>query len=149
MSRWISLVAVSAIAVLAAGCGNSEQNDYVDQVNELQNQLVAQVSDAVGGAAPTTPKEAAAVAADLEQIFSQSADDFAAVTPPDEVADLHGQLVDQIRQIADQIKQAEQAFNSGDAQAASQAAIELQTATSGAQTQLNSIIDQINAQFGN
>lgn len=143
-----SVLAIAAVAVIAVGCGDvEEQNDYVEQVNALQNELVAEVTDAVSGTPPSNPRQAAAVAGELGDIFSASADDIEAVTPPEEVADLHAQLVETIREIADQIASAEDAFTSGNAQEAAQAATELQNATNSAQTELNSLIDQINAEF--
>lgn len=144
-----TVVAATATALLGAGCGNGEQNDYVDQINALQNQLVDQVTEVVSGDPPTNPRQAANVAGDLSQVFADGADEIEAVDPPEEVADLHQQLVDAIRNISDQIDTAQQAFTSGNAEEASQAAIELQNATGSAQTQLNSLIDQINAEFSN
>ncbi len=69
--------------------------------------------------------------------------------PPEEVAELHQQLVDQISQIADQVESAEDAFTSGSQQAASQAAIELQNAGTAAQTELDQIIGAINNELQN
>ena len=71
------------------------------------------------------------------------------MTPPEEVADLHAQLVGELRQIADRIAKAEDAFRDADAQQAAEAATELQQATNQAQTDLNELIDEINAEFGN
>jgi Family of unknown function (DUF6376) len=144
-----SLFAVAAILALVAGCGNEEQNDYVDEVNALQTELVSQVTEATSGSVPTTPEEAAEVAGELAQVFADGAEEFEAVSPPEEVADLHAQLVEQIRGIADQVEAAEEAFNSGNAQEASQAALELQQAGNEAQTALDDLISQINDELQN
>ena len=137
---------VLASALLAAGCGDSgEKNDYVDEVNQLQNDLVTQVTQATAGANPTTQKQAADYAGTIAGIFGSAADDFAAVDPPEDVADLHSQLVDAIRSIADDTKKAEQTLRTGSPQEAQKALTDLQTAASDAQTQLNSLIDEINA----
>lgn len=150
MRRSASLLAVGAIAATLAGCGNDEQNEYVDEVNALQNELVAEVGDVTtSGSVPTTPQQAADVAGELAQVFEEGAEQFEAVTPPEEVADLHAQLVEQIQAIADQVADAEEAFRSGDAQEASQAAIALQEAANDAQTALNGLIDRINEELGN
>jgi hypothetical protein len=149
MRRIASLIAVAAIAPVVAGCGNEEQNDYVDEVNSLQTELVDRVTEATAGSVPTTPQEAAEVAGQLAQVFADGADEFEAVSPPEEVADLHTQLVEQIRGIADQVEAAEEAFNSGNAQQASQAALDLQEAGNEAQTALNDLISQINDELQN
>lgn len=147
MRKLASMLAI--VATVATGCGSADgQDEYVDQVNVLQGELVDEVTATVSGAAPSTSKEAAAVADELEQVFNASADRIEAVTAPEEVADLHTRLVDEIRQIADQIARAEEAFTSGDAQEAAEAATDLQAATSQAQNRLNALIDQINAEFG-
>lgn len=148
MIKFASMLAVGAVALIAAGCGDvEEQNDYVDQVNALQTELVSEVTAVVSGTPPSNAQQAADVAGELGDVFSASADDIEAVTPPEEVADLHAELVEKIRDIADQITAAEEAFTSGNAQEAAQAATELQSATNSAQTELNSLIDQINAEF--
>ena len=147
MPRLAKALAFVAVVAFVGGCGNGEQNDYVDEVNQLQNELVANVSDAVAGSTPSTPKDAARIAGDLQQVFEDGAGSFAEVDPPEEVADLHQQLVDQIQAIADQVGEAEDAFTSGSAQQASEAAIALQNAGNEAQTDLDTIIDQINEQL--
>jgi uncharacterized phage infection (PIP) family protein YhgE len=135
-----------AFALIAAGCGDSgEKNDYVDQVNQLQTDLVDQVTQVTTDATPSTQKEAADYAGRVAEVFSQSADDFAAVDPPEDVADLHQQLVEEIRSIAQDTKKAEQTLRTGSPQEAQRALTDLQTAASDAQTQLNSLIDEINA----
>lgn len=145
-----TMVAIATAAAIAAGCGSAdEQNEYVDEVNASQVDLVDEIRATVSGAAPSTPNEAATVAAELEGIFEGSADEIDAVTPPEEVADLHAQLVGELRQIADRIAKAEDAFRDADAQQAAEAATELQQATNQAQTDLNELIDEINAEFGN
>jgi hypothetical protein len=136
---------VLAVALLAAGCGDTgEKNDYVDEVNQLQTDLVEQVTKATTSANPTTQKQAADYAGTIADIFSKAADDFAAVDPPEDVADLHSQLVDEIRSIAADTKKAEQTLRSGSPQEAQKALTDLQTAASDAQNQLNSLIDEIN-----
>jgi outer membrane murein-binding lipoprotein Lpp len=142
--RLILAIAVVA-SLLAAGCGDGdEKNDYVAEVNELQNDLVADVT-AAAGQTPTSQKEAADYAGEIAAVFSQAADRFAAVEPPQDVADLHSQLVDQIRSIAAQTRRAEQTLRNGTPEEAQKALRKLQTAATDAQNRLNMLIDEINA----
>ena len=135
---------------MIAGCGDSEEkNDYVDQINELQLTYVDDVTEVVSGTPPTSPEAAAEVAGNLGDVTQGLADDIAAVEPPEEVADLQEQLVGTVEDIAAQIEDAEETLANGNPQEAAQAATALQTATSEAQTELGSIIDQINSELQN
>lgn len=150
MNRVLCAVGVLllAAALALAACGsNEEDNDYVEQVNEIQNRLVEEVTETVSGEPPANPKAAAEVAADLEGVFTITADDFEAVEPPQDVADLHDELVAAIRGVGGRIGEAEKAFASGSSKQAARAALELQTATADLQPQLTALIDDINAQL--
>ena len=131
---------------LIAGCGDSEEkNDYVDEVNELQLAYVEDVNQLVSGAPPTSPNELGQVATDLAGLTEDLAVDIDSVEPPDEVTDLHEQLVDELKGVAAQIEDAEAQISSGNPQEAVQAATELQQATTDARTELDSIISEINS----
>ena len=142
------VIAIAAAAGIAAGCGNGEQNDYVDQVNAIQ-QDIADAATEAGSSAPSNPQEAADVGHQIADAFAQGADDLEAVDPPEEVADLHQQLTDELSTVSDDINQAADTFESGNAQQAAQAAVDLQSSVTEAQTTVNSLIDQINSEFGN
>jgi uncharacterized phage infection (PIP) family protein YhgE len=141
-------ISVGAAAAIAAGCGNGAQNDYVDQVNNIQQQIVDEATSATAST-PSNPQEAADAGRQIADAFQNGADDLAALDPPSEVADLNDQLQQELSSVADQINHAADSFESGNAQQAAQAAVELQSSVTEAQSQLNSLIDQINAQFGN
>ncbi len=141
------VIAVGAAGAIAAGCGNEEQNDYVDEVNSIQ-QEIADAATQAGSTPATNPQEAAEVGRQIADAFAQGAADLEAVDPPEEVADLHQQLIDQLSTVADDINNAADAFESGNAQQAQQAAVELQQSVTTAQTEVDSLIDQINSEFG-
>ena len=84
---------VAAAALALAACGNSEQNDYVDQVNDVQNQFLDTMTQ-VASTPPTNPKEAGQLVSDMQDAFTTAADDLEGIEPPDDVADLHQQLID-------------------------------------------------------
>lgn len=140
------LLVCAALALVACG-SNEEDNDYVEQVNEIQNRLVEEVTETVSGEPPADPKAAAEVAGDLEGVFTSTADEFEAVEPPQDVADLHDELVAAIRSVGARIGEAEKAFASGSSKQAARAALELQTATTDLQPQLTALIDDINARL--
>jgi hypothetical protein len=142
------VVSLAAAAGIAAGCGNGEQNDYVDQVNAIQ-QDIADAATEAGSSAPSNPQEAADVGHQIADAFDQGAQDLQGVDPPEEVSDLHQQLTDELSSVAADINKAADTFESGNAQQAAQAAVELQQSVTTAQTEVNSLIDQINSEFGN
>jgi hypothetical protein len=148
-ARVLSVVfAIGAAAAIAAGCGNEEQNDYVDQVNAIQEDIAAAATEA-SSSAPSNPKEAAQAGHQIADAFAAGADDLAAIDPPEDVADLHQQLTDELSGVAEDIDSAADTFETGNAQQAAAAAVDLQTSVTEAQTEVNSLIDQINSEFGN
>jgi hypothetical protein len=146
MKRVAGILAVAAIVV---GCGNEAQNDYVDEVNRLQAELVDEVTETVSGNVPSSPDGAAELAEKLEAVFAEGADRLEEVSVPDEVAELHTQLVEQYRAAAEQVASVEDAFSSGDPQVASQALLELQNASNELQSEFNTLIEEINAELQN
>jgi hypothetical protein len=143
------LAAISIAAATLAACGNEEQNDYVDQVNNLQNRLLDEITAATSGAAPSNARQAAEIPQQLQVSFDNMADDLEAISAPDEVASLNDELVATLREIADQFADAQKALSSGNAQQAAAGLSDLQSSATQAQTELNSLIDQINAEFEN
>ena len=108
MTKLTALAATVAIAIVAAGCGSvAEQNDYVEQVNAEQTQLLDSIGKIVSGPAPTNSQQAAEVAGNLSRAFATSADEIEAIEPPDNVAELHGQLVDGMRGLSDRLREAQ------------------------------------------
>ena len=145
--RLLAVLIAAALAVSACG-SDDEANDYADQVNEIQSRLVGDVTETVSDGPPADTEAAAEVAADLRRVFANSAGELAAIAPPEEVADLHDELVRAIRGVGIRIGRAEQAFADGTPEQATRAARELQSATADLQSELRTLIDAINAQLG-
>ena len=83
----------------------------------------------------------------LSRAFATSADEIEAIEPPDNVAELHGQLVDGMRGLSDRLREAQRALAGGNAQRAAEAAADLQRETSKAQARIQDLIDRINAEL--
>jgi hypothetical protein len=140
--------AMIAAALTVGACGSDDEvNDYVDRVNEIQGALVEDVNETVSSP-PADVEAAAEVAADLRSVFAGTANELASIEPPQDVAALHDDLVGAIRGVGARIGRAERAFASGNPERAARAARELQAATTDLQTQLRTLIDDINAQLG-
>jgi hypothetical protein len=142
-----AMVAFALVAALAlAACGNEEQNDYVDEVNAVQNAFLDEMT-AVAATPPTNASQAGDVVGRMQEAFTTAAEDFEGIDPPDEVAELHDELIATMSDLGDQIGQLQDALQSGNAQQAQQAAVELQSALAEAQTRVTELTDQINAEF--
>jgi hypothetical protein len=143
----LTLVCAATVALAVAGCGNAEKNDYVDQVNAIQTDVQAQATSAFAELGSGGPNAAADVAKKLQALFTSAADQLEAVDPPDDVADLHAQLVAEVRKIGDESGAAADGFASGNPQQIQQSSQDLQKAASTFQTEFSSLIDQINAKL--
>jgi predicted RNA-binding protein with PIN domain len=136
---------VFALALLVGGCGQDEQaNEYVDRVNAIQSDLVAEIT-ALAADTPSSQEQAADYAREIAAIFSRAADRFAAVEPPQDVANMHAQVVEQIRAIATETRRAGRTLREGTPEEAQKALAKLEAISTHAQNRLNLLIDEINA----
>lgn len=142
----LCLAAVAALALAACG-GDDESNDYVDDVNAVQNEFLDTMTE-VASTPPTTPAQAGDVVSEMEDAFSAAADDLEAIEPPEEVADLHDELITTMSDLGDQVAGLGEALTSGNPQQTTQAATELQASLTEAQTEVTSLTDQINEELG-
>ncbi|HEX2127588.1 MAG TPA: DUF6376 family protein [Solirubrobacterales bacterium] len=136
-----------AAALVVPACGSEENNDYVDEVNELQGAYVEDVTD-LTSVAPSSPDAVAKTAADLADLTARLASDIEDVEPPDDVAELHQQLVGELDKVADQIGGLEEDLAGSNPQQAVQAATDLTSAITRSQTEIQSLIGQINEELG-
>lgn len=142
----LALALAVVLTVFVAACGNEEENDYVDRVNELQLTYVDDVSELTSSPASGSAS-VAETATDLAELTSGLAADIEAVEPPDQVADLHQRLVDELENVAEQVGSLEERLSDANQQQAIKAASELTSAVTESQTELQSLINQINEEL--
>jgi len=97
----IGLAAAAALGLAACGEDTAEQNDYVDEVNGVTstlNEELARISSEATSIG--NPEEAADAFASFSDSLEQAADEIAAIDPPDEVAELHDRLVQEVETLA-------------------------------------------------
>jgi outer membrane murein-binding lipoprotein Lpp len=90
------LAAFAVLAVLAlVGCNsNEDEQDYVDRLNEITEVLRDDVDQlSKDGKAVGDPQATADVYEGFAAKFGQAATDAAKLTPPDQISDLHDQIV--------------------------------------------------------
>jgi microcystin degradation protein MlrC len=92
---WTPLLALAAVLALLGACGsNSDEDDYVDRLNQITEVLrkdVAQLSK--DGKAVGDPQATAEVYDRFADEFGQAAADAAELSPPDQISELHHQIV--------------------------------------------------------
>jgi hypothetical protein len=141
--RTALLAALTLTLVAATGCGGDtkENNEYVDAVNKAQNDFVAGVNKVQSMGASTKPED---VFTQLNTAIDKVIADLKAVDPPDDVKDLHNQLIAEMGKFDTSIATAADALKSNDPQKISEAQVALGTDVSQIGTKVSSIITEIN-----
>jgi hypothetical protein len=143
---WPVLIVV-AFALVASGCGsdNKAANDYVDSVNQAQNQFATKFDQL---SAQITSTSTAAQDRQTLDGFRQAIDkvvaDFRAVKAPDKVKPLHDKLIAEVSAYGVEIDKAKGAFADDDPQAIVKAQADLVNAVTKVQAQINQTIADIN-----
>ncbi len=139
LSRLFVLLLLVAGLALIAGCGGEEEGGGEDTTTATEStstsedggaatkdEYEARVRDALVAVTETratldeitdakTADDLAAGVAELRGTYSDVADDLRALTPPEEVADLHTRLVDASDEIAQAATDTEESIRGGDA----------------------------------
>ena len=139
------LVAASALALAACGEDTEEKNAYVDAVNEVTTTLNEGLTEISSGAAATSPDQAATVFADFGEQLDAAATDIEAIDPPEDVADLHDQLVTQVEDLGATATNAADEVEAGGAAAVTGVATEFVAEATTASTEVDSTITEINS----
>lgn len=149
MTRVIRSAALATLALcvaVIAGCGDTAANNtYVDAVNKAQNDFAAAISGLQDDAAKATgPDGARKVFDNLGAEIDTVVADLQAIQAPDEVADLHEQLVDQVSQFGTSVDTAAESLTSNDPQKLTEAQAEFSREVSEVGTQISGTIAEIN-----
>jgi hypothetical protein len=132
-------------ALLAACGGTDEKNDYVDEINALQQSYQSQIGQS---SVPTNLAEVRALSKKAAELDDRLAADVAAVEPPGDVEDLHAQLVTTLEESAATTADLEQVVRSTSNRRELQRAIaEADRNTEATIDEFNSLIDQINEEL--
>jgi hypothetical protein len=145
--RLLTLALVAAAALFVAACDGdtSERNDYVDEVNEVQNTLQSDISNL--SQTPQSPEQLVGFYEDTIASLRSAVDSLESIEPPDEVAELHDQLITEVQDLADVITGAVDEIEQGGAAALPGAVSQLATEGTKIQTEFSSTIDEINSKL--
>jgi hypothetical protein len=142
----LCLAAASALALTACDEDTAENNDYVDQVNEISERLQASVTE-VTSASGNDP---ATVGTTLETVageFQTAADDLSEVDPPEDVADLHDDMVEDIETLSTEAQSAADEVGQGGVAASVGALQQFATEATRLGTEIDTTISEINSKL--
>jgi hypothetical protein len=132
-------------ALLAACSSSDDKNAYVDEINALQQDYQAEITEL---GVPTTLPEVRELAATASDLDAQLAADVAAVDPPEEVADLHEELIAALEDSAAVTAEVEQIVSTTRDRAELQRAIaEANRNSETTIAEFNDLIDRINEEL--
>lgn len=96
----IALAATASLALAACDGDTAENNEYVDQVNEVSSTLLSSVESLPAGSG--SPQQ---ISGSLDKVAAQlqaAATDLAAIDAPEGVADLHDEIVTDLKTLSDE-----------------------------------------------
>lgn len=94
-------LAAAAAGLVACGGDTEEKNAYVDEVNGATSALNSGLAEISSEAATVgSPAEAAGIFSDFAAQLDAAAGELSAISPPDEVSELHTQLVEDVETLS-------------------------------------------------
>ncbi len=93
-------LAATALALVACGGDTEEKNEYVDEVNEVTSTLNAGLAGIASQGTAGSPEEAGTVFEDFSTQLDAAAADLSDISPPEDVASLHDELVSILEELS-------------------------------------------------
>jgi hypothetical protein len=160
------LLLIALLTLLLAGCGGSdggdeptggtttqeqtealEPDEYVDELNAAQDEFVT-AAGKLNLADPGSPEDFADSIESLGASADSLVSDLEALTPPEEVADLHDKLVSSMRDYSKTISDNVEGLRSGDKAQIQSAATKIGEASTSFSTTFQSTVTDINDELG-
>lgn len=145
----ICCAALSLIAATGCGGDTASKNDYVEAINKAQTDFASNVQK-VGTSSSAGSDPAAAAKqtfASLGTAIDKVVADLKAVDPPDDVKDLHNELVSEMQEFKSQVDGAAKSLDSGDATAVLKAQSKFAQSASTLGTRISKTISDINTKL--
>jgi hypothetical protein len=140
---------VAAATVVLAACGDTEEkNDYVDAVNNVTSTLNTGLGDvSTQASAVDSPDQVATVFTDFAAQLETATTELEDISPPDDVSDLHDQLVGDLQELTDAANTAAEGVSSGGAAALVTTAQEFIAEATRISTEADATITEINSKL--
>jgi hypothetical protein len=142
-----ALVVAAVLSLVAvAGCGGdtASKNDYVDALNKVQTDFKDSVTKSGSAGSATEAKD---VFANLSTAIDKLIADLKGVEAPDEVKDLHNDLITEMTEFKSQVEDAGSSLASGDPKAIVAAQTKFATEASQLATKIGTTITDINKEL--
>ncbi len=144
----LALAACAAFAVAACGGDTQEKNDYVGAVNEVTTTLNTGLTTISSEAATVnSPEQAEGVFTDFAMQLDAAAADISQITPPDDVAELHDQLVGDIQTLSAEASAAADEIKAGGAASVAAVATRFIGEANTLSAEIDSTISEINGKL--
>ncbi len=146
--RLFALCALIAVSASLAACGSSDSkatNDYVGQVNTIQNQVASEFRTAGSALTATSTPESFKLALDqFDRSVATATAKLKAVKAPDKVKELHAQLVGAVAGYHATIAAARTALKATTTTALARAQTKFSAGTAQSSSQITTTINAIN-----
>lgn len=146
--RLLALCAVVVLALPLAGCGSDDtkaSNQYVSEVNAIQNDVATQFRQAGTAISPASSIEADKEALkQFDAAVTTAVAKLRAVETPDKVKELHADLVREVDGYHESIAAARKALSATSQKAVAAAQAKFASGTTQTSASITTTIDQIN-----
>jgi hypothetical protein len=141
------LLAAASLTLVACDGGTAEKNDYVDEVNKVTSTLQSGLTEVGSGATVDSPDQAAAVFEEFGEALDAAVTDLEGVIAPEDVADLHQEVVENLRTLEDEATGAANDIRTGGAAAIAGVSAQFLTEANQIGIEIDSTIGEINSQL--
>jgi hypothetical protein len=141
------LLAAASLGLVACDGDSAEANDYVDQVNEVTATLQSGLAEVGSGGTVDSPGQAAAVFEEFAGQLETAVSDLEEIGAPEGVADLQGEIVEDLRTLEDEARGAANEIRTGGAAAVAGVAAQFLVEANRLGTEIDTTIGEINAEL--
>ena len=142
----LALIAAASLGIVACS-DTAEKNDYVDEVNKVTSTLQSGLTEVGSGATANSPDQAAAVFEEFARQLGTATTDLEGITPPEDVADLQDEIVQNLRTLEADASGGADEIRSGGAAAIAGVVAQLLTEANRIGIEIDSTIGEINSKL--
>jgi hypothetical protein len=143
----LTLLAAASLTLVACSGDTAEKNDYVDEVNKVTSTLQSGLTEVGSGASVNSPDQAAAVFDGFARQLDAAVTDLEGVSVPEDVPDLHDEIVQNLRTLEDEATGAANEIRTGGAGAIAGVSAQFLTEANQIGIEIDSTIGEINSQL--
>jgi ABC-type transporter Mla subunit MlaD len=143
----VLLLAATSLVLAACDGDTAEKNDYVDEVNKVTSTLQSGLAEVGSGANVESPDQSAGVFEEFAGQLETAVTDLEEVSPPEDVADLQDEIVEDLRTLEDEATGAANEIRTGGAAAIPGVAAQFLVEANRIGSEIDNTIGEINAEL--